>query len=149
MEQDKKFKSEYLITYIHIFIGLSILIIIDDGLDIDWEASIFATIFMIPITWLVIIYYKITLKDTSIKGYDVFGLYHTIELNEITKIKPTRIAWLKYVRVLSPKLKRPLWIPLFLKDMNSFIDEIENRSEKSDPLRVYLLEQKEETNINV
>jgi len=141
--EEKKFTSAYLIIYVHIFIVFCILVIIDDGLDINWEAFIFASVLIIPTAWLFNNYYKITLKDTSIKGYDFFGIYHTVELNEITEIKPIRVAWLKFVRVFSPKLKRPLWIPLFLKDMNLFIDEIENKSEKTNPLREYLLEQKE------
>jgi len=141
-KENIKFTSKYLIMYLHMLILFFIIVVIDEGLDITWKPFVFGIIVMMPAAWIFTIYYDITLQDNSIKGYDVYGFYHIVEIDKITDIKPIQIAWLKYVRVLSPELKRPLWIPLFLNDMNLFIDEIEKKSEKNNSLRIFLLNEK-------
>ena len=137
MEENQIYRSNYFITFFHSFLVFVILILIDDGLEINWEAFIFATALMLLINLFLILYYKITINSNSLKGYDVWGIYHTIEWNTIVEVKPIRIAWLKFVKVVNTT-NRPLWLPLFLNDMNLFIDKVETIVPKENPLRIFL-----------
>ena len=132
------YRSKLGITFVHIFILFSTLVIIDDGLDIDYEAFLFATVCILLLTVAVVRYFKITITDGNLRAYDFWGMYHTLEWNSVTSVKAIRILGLKYVRVYGTTCKRPLWIPLFLNDMSGFEKEVCQILDVQHPFRNYL-----------
>jgi len=132
------YRSKFIISFIHVFLIFSLSVFISDGLNVDIEAFIFAFIYITIATYICIRYFKITITDEYLRGYDFWGKYHSVEWNNIISIKPIRIAGLKYVRVESKTLRRPLWVPLFLNDMCSFKAEVNKRLADGNPLKTFL-----------
>lgn len=138
MKQMHIYRSQFFITLIHSFLIFAILVFIDDGFDVNVEAFIFATGVAVILTYVAIRYFKITITDKSLKGYDCWGKYHTIDWNSITGVKPIRIAGLKYLRIENTDSKRPLWIPHFLDNFSKFKIEVLKRVTNENPLKIYL-----------
>lgn len=87
-------------------------------------------------------FYKITITNEGLRGYDFWGVYHTINWKGIIKVTPVKILGLKYIKINNEDSSRPLWIPLFLNDMDGFIKEVKGRLEADNPLQLYLQTEK-------
>ena len=141
MEENYTYRSKFFISFIHTFLIFCVLLFIDDGLDINFEAFFFGSGLLIILTYRAIRYFKITITDKYLKGYDCWGKYHSVDWASITGVKPIRIAGLKYFRVESTAFKRPLWIPHFLDNISGFKSEAIKRLSDENPLKKYLEEQ--------
>ena len=132
------YRSKFMICFIHIFFIFSLFIFIDDGLDVNVVAFLISSMFAALMTYMAVRYFKVIITDDYLRGYDFWGKYHSAEWNSIININPIQIAGLKYVRVESTKIKRPLWIPLFLNDMSGFKSEANKRLDTGNPLKMFL-----------
>jgi hypothetical protein len=98
----------------------TILVFIDDGLDINIESFLVASLCALLFNYVLIRSFKITITDENMRSYDFWGKSHSIEWDSIVDVKPIQIAWLKYVRVIKTSTSRPLWEPIFFNDMYKF-----------------------------
>lgn len=99
------------------------------------------------LTFLAVRYFVIEVDSQSIRGYNCWGVYSSVDLDQIEHIKNSNILLYKYIRVYykgSSKQKRfafftggPLWIPLFLDKMDEFKDMIIKNAPENNPLREY------------
>jgi hypothetical protein len=140
MEENKIFRSAFLITFVHVFLLYALIVFIDDGLDFNRIFFLVGSIIALFFTYLMIRIYKITIRSEGIRGYDCWGIFHFIEWEMITDVKPIRILGLKYIRALN-KETRPLWLPLFLSDMNKFKEEIQKKVPQNNPLYLFFNDQ--------
>lgn len=130
--------SKYFITFAHSFSIFLVIVLINHGFDLNYKAFVVAAIVISIFILIGIRYYKTSISDTKLESYDAWGRRHSIELNRITKIKPIQIALLRYVRVMDELGKRPVWIPLFLNDLNGFKIELEKHLSPENILVSYL-----------
>ena len=140
MEENKIFRSAIFITFVHVFLLYAVIVFIDDGLDVNKIAFLIGSIIALFFNYLMIRFFKITINSEGIKGYDCWGIIHFIEWERIVDVKPIRIFGLKYIRALN-KETRPLWLPLFLSDMNKFKEEIQKRVPQNNPLNLFFSDQ--------
>ena len=141
MEEKYIYRSKFIISFVHIYLVFFILILVDDGLGIDYEALLFASVIVTILTFVVIRYFKITITDKYLNGYDFWGIYHSVDWGSIMDVKPIRIAGLRYFRIESTMSKRSLWIPFFLDNISGFKKESIKRLGENNPLKKYLEEQ--------
>ena len=142
MEENKIFRSSFFISFIHVYLIFLIIVFVGDGFDINIEAFFVGSAFVLIFTFVLIRYFKITITNTGIKGYGFWGKYHSIEWEDIVDVKPLRIIGLKYIRVFNTRTKRPLWLPLFLSDMNRFKEEIQAIVPHNNPMNLFFKNQK-------
>ncbi|WP_286262008.1 hypothetical protein [Thalassotalea atypica] len=138
MEEKHIYRSKILISYGHVFVLFFILVILDNGIDISISAFIFASLLILIFTLIVIRFYKVTITDKYLTGYDYYGKYHSISWASIVSVKATRFGFLKYIKIESNDTKSVLWVPLFLDGFASFKVEALKRLENNNPLRKYL-----------
>ncbi len=137
------YRSKFIISFIHVFFGYCLFVLIEDGFDINPDAFVFGTIITIILTFAITRYYKIIVSDEYLRGYTFWGKYYSIPWETITNVKPIRIIGMKYIKVFNTLSKRPLWVPVFLNNMLSFKHEAIGKMKEENPMRIYL-----ENNIN-
>ena len=71
--------------------------------------------------------FTITVFHNGIKCYDAVGFYHFVKWNEITKVYRQSVEGIPYVFVEARELKRSLTIPLYLEDMEDFVNLIKKK----------------------
>jgi len=127
-EKYKKFRMRFVppftFTIILSIIGFSGYLFVTEGINIDWKSCVIALsgmlLFVLLYILTIIIYYKVTLTEDGIKGFNFWGKYRFVQWNEINNVKFINFCGLKFLRVFSKNERLSLWIPLFLKDMNDF-----------------------------
>lgn len=81
----------------------------------------------------------VTIKSEGIKCYNTNSMYKEVLWWQIESVYFMSVYGLPYACVESAKLKYPLTIPLFLKDMDDFKINVVNYAGKENPLSEYLL----------
>lgn len=71
--------------------------------------------------------FTVTVFHNGIKCYDSVGFYHFVRWNEITEVHYESVECFPYVFVDAKKLKRPLTIPLYLENMEEFVNLIKQK----------------------
>jgi hypothetical protein len=89
-------------------------------------------------TPLVVWGYPVYILADGLKGYNFWGIYSTIPWNAITAVRPLYLGVVVYARVFSPRIRLPLWLPLFLDDMERFTNLVRDRAGLDHPLTVVL-----------
>ena len=114
------------------------------GTAIDWRAVLIGLgageIFGFVLALLMVFYYKVYVKSSSLRCFNFWGVYREVEWSEINAVKPVNFFGLEYLRVYSPKLSQPLWLPLFLADQEVFTQLVCEYAEPKNPLVRALLE---------
>ena len=100
---------------------------------------IFVMLLLSPVWYLS----RIKIVQGYIKSAGDFGLYHKAKWNEIKSVKLYNVFGLEYLRVKS-KNKEWLNIPLFLNNLDEFIDLIGSLAGKGNLLYLSLLTYKNE-----
>ena len=73
----------------------------------------------------------------GIHGQDIWGGPRALRWNEVTHIRPRRILNLRYL-VLHRERGAPLWLPLFLRDVQGFLEAVHQHAPDHHPLRAVL-----------
>jgi hypothetical protein len=141
MEDKKVFRSAFLITFIHSYLAFAVLIFIVDGFQINLIAFAVASVGMVLLNFVATGYFKITISSSGMKGYNFWGYYRFAEWDSIVEIKPIKFIGLRYLRVFHERGKWPLWLPLFLVDMEGFKSEIKKVTSPSNPLNLFFQNQ--------
>ncbi len=106
---------------------LTIVIVYEDGLDINLiaygMAVGFVIVFCIISSFIMSAYYKVTLNDNGLEGFNFWGISLFIEWGNITNVKPINFFGLPFLRVLPNNSRLALWVPLFMKDVNGFHEQ--------------------------
>lgn len=124
-----------------IFIAFMLfLILISNWWIIEFEFVIAIAILAELLTQTGINLYKVTIIGHTIRCFDVWGKFYNVDLDSIKKVKPFGFLGFNYVRLESSSSDHTLWIPLFLKDLKGFSDEIQSKTAEDNPLRNYLVE---------
>jgi hypothetical protein len=71
---------------------------------------------MLLAVWLM----PVSVSPEGIRCPNGWGVYRTVVWVEVTAVKPFNLLGLRYLRVFSPKLRWPLWVPRFLADQDRF-----------------------------
>jgi hypothetical protein len=109
----------------------------DDGLDVNKIDFLIGSIIALFFNYLMIRFFKITINSEGIRGYNFWGKYYFIEWESITETKHIRVVGLKYLRVFSKSIKRPLWVPLFLNNMEKFKKDIQEFVPENNPMSLF------------
>ncbi len=83
--------------------------------------------------------YTITVRDSGIYGYNLWGNYSWLEWEEMTGVRPIRYVGLPYLRLFFVGSPTPLWIPLFLVNQHQFNQIVIEYAPEANPLKVALL----------
>lgn len=70
--------------------------------------------------WWIVRRYPIELRAEGLRCVDFWHRYQFVRWAEIDQVKPIWFLGLRYVRVHSSQLRRPIWLPLFLRDAPRF-----------------------------
>lgn len=105
-----------------------ILVFLDDELNVNLKAVIFALVFCslgsALLSLILLNYYKITINSTGVKGTNFWGKSKFVQWPNITSAKKINLIGLKFVRLYPRDGSLPIWIPLFLNNMSEFEDII-------------------------
>ena len=74
----------------------------------------------------------------GLQGKNAWGVTRTLDWSEIHAVRPTRVLWLRYLKLSSPTRQNVLWVPLFLADMGRFQQMVEGFLPSSHPLCQHL-----------
>ena len=84
-------------------------------------------------------FFKVKVSQEGISGSTFWGVKHIyITWNDIKRVKPIRLFGLRWLRLFCKSIKRPLWIPLFLKNMSEFQKLVMQYSDEGNPIREHL-----------
>ena len=86
---------------------------------------------------LFVAYFKIYFYSNRIRGYNAWGIYHDLALTDVERVNPIDFLGVKYVRVYSRHGTRVMWIPLFLKGLDRFVNLVCQHSESNNALVLY------------
>lgn len=81
-----------------------------------------------------VIAFPVYIRPDGLRCYDFFGNYRLAPWETIERAEPINLLGLRYLRVQAPPLARPLWLPLFLADMDGFVDAVYRLVGKDHPL---------------
>lgn len=65
--------------------------------------------------------YKVFVSSSAIQCKDFWLENHTVSWSSITHVRPTMFCGLKFLRVWSSEIPRPIWVPTCLIDMSRFV----------------------------
>ncbi len=75
--------------------------------------------------WIMTRVFPVYVKKEGLRSYNIFAFYRTVPWNEIDKIRPINFLGLRYIRVGSIRGGAPIWIPMFLDNVDGFIESVE------------------------
>ena len=82
---------------------------------------------------------KVTISLDGITGSTFWGIKSTfVPWDDIDRVKPISLFGTRWLRLFGKSLKRPLWIPLFLKNMSEFQKHVMHCSKEGNPIRKYI-----------
>jgi hypothetical protein len=79
-------------------------------------------------------YFKIYVSDQGIKCPDAWCRYQFAKWNDITRVAPFNVLGLRYFRLFTPQLRRPLWLPLFLSNRQVFWSIVHSCAGSTSPI---------------
>lgn len=136
--EDKSFKPSNLKPFTLFLVFIVIYMLASNFLTIHLDVIVIVALMAEGLTQLGINYYKITLIGHSMRCYDVWGKFYLIDLESIEDIKPANFLGLKYLKIVSTKASHTLWLPMYLKNLQDFAEEIKKRASEDNPLNIYL-----------
>jgi hypothetical protein len=82
---------------------------------------------------------KMKVSSEGISGNTFWGIKSTfVAWDDIETVKHIRLFGARWLRLFCKSVKRPLWIPLFLKNMSEFQKLVIHYSKEGNPIREYL-----------
>jgi len=111
-----------------VFISASLiftsLVIFENDVTFYWLAYGFSILLLVVLSlvfsFIMVTYFKVTLNNEGIKGFNVFGGSLFIEWVTISNVKPFNFFGLKFLRVFPNDSFLALWLPLFIKNSEGF-----------------------------
>ncbi len=97
-------------------------------------------------TFLIIVALVTSLASSMVKvsrdgitGSTFWGIKSIfVAWDDIDTVKPIRLFGTRWLRLFCKSIKRPLWIPLFLKYMSEFQKRVMHHTNEGNPIREYL-----------
>lgn len=86
---------------------------------------------------LAVAYYKIYIYSGRFVGRSFWGKLHDMEWNDVERIRAIGFLGVKYIGVYSRRNTKPVWIPLFLKNLDRFVNLVCQYAEPNNPLVQY------------
>jgi hypothetical protein len=100
------------------------LVLLDDGLRLDWIALFVATVglalFATLIAWAFHFLFPCRISAESIASYSAWGFRRSIRWEHIAKARPFRLLNLRYLRLFSATDHKVTWLALFPSDQDGF-----------------------------
>ena len=85
--------------------------------------------------FLCIKYFTVKVAPSRLRCFDAWGFSLDVGWNNIERVKTiTVFPGLSYLKVFSPELKRPLWLPLFLRNREDFFKVVTKYARPDSPL---------------
>jgi hypothetical protein len=81
-----------------------------------------------------VVCFPVYLSPEGLRCYNYWGLYRSIAWLEVGQISPESVLGLKYLRVTSRGSGAEVWLPLYLSDMSSFIEQTRHYAGPDHPL---------------
>ncbi len=133
------FRVRFLPVLLFLFIvgGLvaTILTVPPERHHISWFFLIGLSLFAsIAGTLLVVFQFPIYVHPRGIRCYDFWGQYAYVDWMQINRVSKSNFFGFRYLKLHSALLRRPLWLPLFLRRHAEFWSLI-SQYELSPPLR--------------
>lgn len=140
-----KFRSSLPLTFCMIFIyallgtlltGLfqtDLKSVPDTLLSVVPRLALYVLVLSIALVWLLPVY----VSSKGIRSYTLWGNYDTVAWEGIDRVRAINLLGLRYVRLYSTSIRRPIWIPLFLARMKEFVTEVRARTSLDHPLNEY------------
>lgn len=111
----------------------------------SYEDLVIAPLLLVPvflflalITYVGAAYFKITVNATTLRCYDLFARYQTINWTEITETEVVTTHGMPYIYVYADRLNRPLTIPIWLEDLDHFRRHVQRYAGTDNPLTTIL-----------
>ena len=130
-----KFKHKFWVAFIWMTSGTFILSILTVQIyfyslhigliNSQWLLTIGIFSIIWCLFWGLIIHYfvKITVNDIGLHCYNFWCIYSTVPWETITSCEPINFLGMPYIRVFSTKTRLPLWLPLFIHNYSSFVQQ--------------------------
>lgn len=84
---------------------------------------------------LACVYFKVYVSPRGIRSFDVWGNYDYTDWDTIHRVRPISIMGFEYLRIDSPQLRRPLWLPLYIARAEQFWAYVLQHAPDESPLR--------------
>jgi hypothetical protein len=81
-------------------------------------------ILLVPLTGLVVWYFKVFVHPDGLRCCDAWGLYRSVAWSDITGVRPLNLVGLRYLLVSSSSLRGALWLPVYLVDRHRFAERV-------------------------
>jgi len=82
----------------------------------------------------------VRLSPPQIRCYNFWGVYRSVAWTDIERAHPSKFLGMPYVRVWSRGRRTPMWVPLFLTDMQGFRAMVLHQAGSDNPLSRCLLD---------
>lgn len=121
-ETQHQYSMKILCYFIVIFTGAVLPVF---GLELYRQsfhpvAYLVLLVFSFACASVLVVVWKITLTAQGLNGFNFWGFYRFVPWQQIDHVKPFNFIGLRYLRVYSQGNDKPLWVPLFIKDYQSF-----------------------------
>jgi len=114
-------------------------LILKRPMAISVATAMFGSLIVSPI---ITFYYVVTISEKGIKGYNFWAIYRFVEWDSIIECRRINFLGLVFVRAYTSDGKSTLWLPLFLKDMSGFTEDVVQFAGEGNCLREFLLEKR-------
>jgi hypothetical protein len=144
-ETPRQYRSSLLFTAFFIFAWIVLLILLGDWLNGDLPESLavfaetvprlalYVAVFSAAVVWLFPVY----VSSRGIRSYTIWGNYDDIAWECIDRVRSINLLGMRYVRLYSTSIRRPIWIPLYLSRMKEFVAEVNAHTSIEHPLNKY------------
>jgi hypothetical protein len=144
-ETPRQYRSSLLFTSFYIFAWIVVLTLLSNWLYGNLPASmaafaetmppiaLYVVVFSAAMVWLFPVY----ASSKGIRSYTVWGNYDEIAWESIDWVRSINLFGMRYVRLYSLSIRRPIWIPLFLSRMKDFVAEVRAQTPVEHPLNEF------------
>src|SRR5262245_1693095 len=81
-----------------------------------------------------VVLFPVYVYPDGLRCYDFFGDYRLAYWDRIDRTSTANLLGLRYLRVFATDLRKPRWLPLFLADMDGFVEAVYQRTGRDHPL---------------
>lgn len=85
-----------------------------------------------------VLFMTVRVSEEGLRAFDFWGRPRELAWSQISKVRPTRLGGLRYLRVFGGTTEGPLWLPLFLQQPQAFWSAVANAAGPHSPLQVRL-----------
>jgi uncharacterized membrane protein len=88
-------------------------------------------------TVVLLLVYPVYACDRGVRGNDFWGIFHYVDWQKINRVSTGRIGNLVHLKLHAATLRRPIWLPMYIRRQDAFWQIVREHAPSDCPLQQF------------